>query len=162
MKIWEKVKDTVAKTSKAVDHIKIPLTNIVRTTLDITHDFAKAFVTSPELVIAYSTALAEMYMSDQTLPAAYWDAVERGDDALAIMRSHILNKFVEIMVRRISQGVTIRYFRTRHLEDIQMLGDVGVELLRTWFDQRLQERFNRQGYDEQGHIPTSTSSKKLK
>ena len=25
-------------------------------------------------------------------------------------------------------------------------------MIRTWFNQRLQERLNRQGYDEQGHI----------
>jgi hypothetical protein len=91
-------------------------------------------------------------MSDQTLPEAYWEAVERGDDALAVMESHILGKLVDIMVKRMTQGVTIRYFRTRHLGDVQMLADAGVELLRVWFNQRLQDRFNRQGYDEQGHI----------
>ena len=55
------------------------------------------------------------------------------------------------MIRRMSQGVTIHYFRTRHLGDVQMLANAGVELIRAWVNQRLQDRFNRQGCDEQGH-----------
>ena len=50
-----------------------------------------------------------------------------------------------------SQGMSIRYFRTRHCRYLQLLGDAGVELLRAWFNQKLQERFNLQGYDAQGH-----------
>ena len=55
------------------------------------------------------------------------------------------------MLKRMSQGMSIRYFRTRHLGDMQLLGDAGVELLNVWFNQRLQDRFNRQGYDAQSH-----------
>ena len=55
------------------------------------------------------------------------------------------------MFQRMSQGVAIRYLRTRHLGDMKMLADAGVELIRVWFNQRLQDLFNRQGYDEQGH-----------
>ena len=61
----------------------------MRTTLDISADVARAFVTSPELIIAYSVAVAEVYMADQTLPDAYWQAAERGDDPLPTMDSHI-------------------------------------------------------------------------
>ena len=77
MKIWEKVKDTVASSSQAVDNFRIPLVNIVHRTLNLTADFARTFITSPELMIAYSVALAEFYMSDQTLPDAYWEAADR-------------------------------------------------------------------------------------
>ena len=41
-------------------------------------------------MIAYRVAVAQMYMSDQTLPDAYWEAAERGDDPSQIMDSHIL------------------------------------------------------------------------
>ena len=55
------------------------------------------------------------------------------------------------MIQRMSQGVTVQYFRTRHIGDMQMLADAGVELLRLWFNQRLQDRFHQQGYDARGH-----------
>ena len=37
----------------------------------------ESFFTSRELIIAYSVALAEFYVSDQTLPEAYWEAAEK-------------------------------------------------------------------------------------
>ena len=94
------------------------------------------FFTPLELIIAYSVAIAEMYIADQTLPDAYFEAADRGEDPSQTMSSHILGKCLNIMFKRMSQGMRIRYFRTRHIRDLQLLGDVGVELLRTWFNQR--------------------------
>ena len=50
-----------------------------------------------------------------------------------------------------AQGLSIRYFRTRHVRDLQLPADAGVGLLGTWTNEGAHTIFNRQGYDAQGH-----------